>query len=176
MPVDATTEEAASFEPVLFEAICVPQRSWTPRGFAILSGLLLGASGSAATVFALLGAWPVLGFLGLEVPLVLALVALHHRRSGRVSEVLRLSGGRLRISRTDPRGRREEASLEPYWTRVELREQGGTAGRLRLTCRGRAIEVGRCLSQPEKQDLAQALVAALRLYREPRFHNPQLEG
>ena len=182
MPVDARTGAAAigglpdSCDPLLFEAVCVPQRSWTPRGFAVLSGLLLAASGATATIFTLLGAWPVLGFLGLEVPMVLGLIGLHHRRSGRVSEVVRLSGGHLRISRTDPRGRREEARLEPYWTRVEWRERAGAAGLLRLTCRGQAVEIGRWLSQPEKQDLAQALRTALRHYREPRFHNPGLEA
>ena len=160
---------------LLFEATSTPQRSWTGRGFLVLALLLGAAGGATATLMVVLGAWPALGFIGLEVPAVLLLVALHHHRAGRALEVVSLSGGALRVRRTDVRGRREESSLEPYWTRVELREDPGNAGRLRLTCRGRAVEVGLWLSGGEKRALAGALDAALRRYREPRFENPQLD-
>ncbi len=161
---------------LLFEATSAPQRSWTGRGFLVLALLLGAAGGATATLMIVLGAWPALGFIGLEVPAVLALVAVHHRRSGRASEVVSLSDGALRVRRTDGCGRREDASLEPYWTRVDLREDPGNSGLLRLTCRGRAVEVGVWLSGGEKRDLAAALEAALRRYREPRFDNPQLDG
>ena len=160
--------------PVLFEAVTTPQRSGTPRAFAVLSGLLLTASGTTATVFFLMGAWPILGFLGLEVPLVLLLLALHHRRAGRASEIVSLMEDSLRIRRTDPGGRSESFELQPYWTRVDLREDPATAGTLRLRCRGRSVEIGRWLAQEEKRDFARALSDALRQYREPRFDNPQL--
>ena len=163
-------------DPVLFEATSTPQRSWTGRGFVVLALLLGGAGSATAALFVFLGAWPVLGFLGLEVPVVLVLMVAHHRRAGRASEVVSLSVGALRVRRTDPGGRRQEASLEPYWTRVEMREDPGAAGVLRLTCRGRAVEVGLWLSQPEKIAFAEALETALRRYREPRFDNAQLRG
>ncbi|WP_377046479.1 DUF2244 domain-containing protein [Roseomonas elaeocarpi] len=164
------------FEPVLFDAVTMPQRSGTPRGFAVLSGLLLTASGTTATVFFLMGAWPILGFMGLEIPLVLVLIALHHHRAGRASERVSLREDSLRIHRTDPGGRHESFELQPYWTRVDLREDPATAGTLRLRCRGRSVEVGRWLAQEEKRDFARALGDALRRYREPRFNNPQLRG
>ncbi|MFT8245655.1 DUF2244 domain-containing protein [Roseomonas sp. BN140053] len=170
MTADLTTDGTA----VLFEATSAPQRSWTPRGFLVLSALLGTASGTAATLFVMLGAWPVLGFLGLEVPVVLGLVALHHRRAGRASEIVSLSGETLQVSRVDARGRRQEARLEPYWARVELLERPGTAGSLRLRSRGRGVEIGQWLSLDEKQDLARALEEALRRYRQPCFNNPQL--
>jgi hypothetical protein len=37
-------------------------------------------------------------------------------------------------------------------------------------------EVGRCLGEAEKRDLAAALDAALHRWRNPRFDNPQLSG
>lgn len=161
-------------EPVLFEAVSVPPRSWTPRGFLVLALLLGSAATAACVVFFRLGAWPILGFMGAEIPLVLGLMVLHHRRSGRVSEVLSLTADRLRVRRTDARGRREEFLFQPYWTRVELRSHPGSSGQLRLLCRDRGVEIGRCLSGEDKRDLARALETALCRCREPRFDNPQL--
>lgn len=174
MTVEAPIGEAPRLEePVLFEAVSVPPRSWTPRGFLVLALLLGSAAAALCVVFFLLGAWPILGFVGIEIPLVLALMALHHRRSGRVSEILSLTADRLRVRRTDAWGRREEFLLQPYWTRVELHSHPGSSGQLRLLSRGRGIEIGRCLSGEDKRDLARALETALHRYREPRFDNPQ---
>ena len=161
---------------VLLDALSTPSRSGTSRGFLLLAVLLCLGAGTGATVFALMGAWPVLGFVGLEVPAVLGLIWMHRRRSARAWERVQLSGGRLRIARLDARGRRREAELEPYWTRVEEEPRPGQVSTLRLVCRGRSIEVGTFLSETERHDLADTMRAALRRHREPRFDNPQLRA
>jgi uncharacterized membrane protein len=171
---------------VLFEATCTPPRSFDPLGFRVLAALLALPAAASCALFLWLGAWPVFGFLGGELPLVLGLILLHHRRSGRAVEMVVLTAdGRLTITRTDTRGRREHAELEPYWTRAVLRERPGTAPGLWLVGRsggssgrgpggGSSVEVGRYLAETEKRDLHAALSAALRRYREPVFDNPQL--
>jgi uncharacterized membrane protein len=165
-------DEPAALPPeaILFEAVSTPHRSFRPRGFLLLAGLALAWSFGGGAVFLAIGAWPVLPFLGVEVIGVLVLVVLHHRASARALEVVSLSAGRIRVRRTDARGRRVEAALDPYWTRVEWHERQGLA----LVQRGRRVAVGRFLSEEEQQELAGVLREALRRYREPVFDNPQL--
>lgn len=139
-----------------------------------LCALAMPAAAIPAVIFALLGAWPVLGFVGVEVAMVLFMVALHRRWSAAAVEHLCLTEGRLLITAADGRGGRRQVELDPYWTQLELREAAGLGATLWLACRGRAVEVGRLLAEPEKRDLAVALSAALRRYRNPVFENPQL--
>lgn len=165
---------AAPAEPILFQAICTPPRSLTPAGYRALALLLVFFTGLTGVLFYLLGAWPILPFLGGEVIFALGLVALHARRSARTSEVLLLTPGRLAVIRTDRRGRREELALDPYWARLTYLEDPGHAGVLRIDSRGRSLEVGRDLAAEEKKSLHDALRDALSAARRPTFDNPQL--
>lgn len=157
-------------EPVLFEAVSTPPRSFRPRGFALMLGLGLLWSLGGGLVFAAMGAWPVLPFLGVETLGVLVLVVLHHRWSGQAREVVSLTGRHLLVQRSNGLGGFERAVLDPYWARVEWSERGG----LLLVQRGRRVPVGRFLSEAEQQDLAVALREALSAHRNPVFDNPQL--
>jgi uncharacterized membrane protein len=95
--------------------------------------------------------------------------------SARASELLLLSSERLRIIRTDPKGRREERVLPPHWLTVSLEERPGRVPGLWLGTRGEREEVGTCLGETAKRDLAEALREALHRWRNPRFHNPKLQ-
>lgn len=162
-------------EPLLFEAVITPARSFDRNALRAVALLLALPVAAATVLFAMLGAWPVTGFMGAELGLVVGLLAWHCRRSARQVEIVQLGAGRLTVTHHNGRGRCEEASLDPYWSRVLLRERTGTACELWLTApRSPAVEVGRFLGDAERRDLAAALTAALRRYREPRFDNPQL--
>ncbi len=163
-------------EPVLFEAVCTAHQSLDDRGMRAVAVLVIAASAAVATLFTVLGAWPIIGFTGLEVLLVLGLLSLHRRGGRRAMEVLAITGGQLVVRRTDTRGRREELALDAYWARVSLEERPGTASRLLLTERRRGVEVGGLLGDAERRELAAMLSEALRRYREPVFDNPQLRG
>jgi uncharacterized membrane protein len=151
-----------------------------PGGLRAVAALLALPSAGFAALFAHFGAWPVLGFVGGELALVLALLTLHRRRSAREVEVVMLTPERLTVTRIDGRGRRAEATLQPYWSRLDLRERAGGTCELWLSAGGRAgrdraaVEIGRCLGDADRRSLAEALAAALQSYREPRFDNPQL--
>ena len=73
---------------------------------------------------------------------------------------------RCRVDRPDP--------LDPYWARLRLEERHGRVSLLLLRQRQRDVEIGKLLGEEQKRDLATALEAALRRYREPVFDNPQL--
>ncbi|MDN3567542.1 DUF2244 domain-containing protein [Paeniroseomonas aquatica] len=163
-------------DPVLFEAICTPPRSLDARGMRLVAGFVLVASAAIGLLFLALGAWPVLGFTGLEAALVLGLLTLHRRWSLRSVEVLVLTEERLTIRRTDFQGRREELRIDPYWAQLRLEERPGRVALLVLRQRGRAVEIGKLLGDEQKRDLAGALGEALRRWRDPVFDNPQLRG
>jgi uncharacterized membrane protein len=163
-------------EPVLFEAICTPPRSLDARGMRLVAGFVLAASAAVGLTCLALGAWPILGFTGLEAALVLGLMTLHRRWSQRAMEVLVLTGERLTIRRIDFQGRREEVQVDPYWARLRLEERPGRVALLVLRQRGNAIEIGKLLGDEQKRDLAATLGEALQRWRDPVFDNPQLRG
>jgi uncharacterized membrane protein len=158
--------------PLLFEATSRPQQSLNRTGMRVVAVVLVLGVGLSGLLFTLLGAWPVLGFAGAELAIVLGLFLLHRRWAGRCIERISLSDAGLRIMRIDGRGRAYEAVLEPYWARLRVEE--GAAPRLLIGQRGQESEIGLYLNEDEKRDLARALSAALARYREPRFDNPQL--
>ena len=158
---------------VLFEAVIVPHRSLSPRGLAILLGAIAGLCGLTALRFWLIGAWPVIGFSAIEVGLACCLIAVNARRA-RASELLLLTEDRVRIIRTDPRGRRHERRLGTAWLNVLLEEPPGRVPRLSLVARNLREEIGGSLGEAEKRDLAAALAAALHRLRHPVFDNSQL--
>jgi uncharacterized membrane protein len=160
-------------EPALFEAVITPHRSLSPRGFKILIGAILLLSVCTSSAFWLLGAWPVAGFSGAEVTLAIVLLR-RNARFARARELIELRDGGMRILRTDPNGRQQERTLDPYWVRVVLRERPGRVPKLLLTSRAAEEEVGAQLGEDEKRDLAAAIGAAVERWRNPVFDNRQL--
>ncbi len=157
----------------LFEAVIVPHRSLSPRGVRRLIAVLCLLSGLTALRFWLIGAWLVVAFSAAEAGLAVFLIRLNIRRA-RASELVLLSPEALRIVRTDMRGRRTEQTLSPGWLNVVVRERPGRIPALLLVANGRAEEIAAALAEDEKRDLAAALAAALRSWRNPIFDNPQL--
>jgi uncharacterized membrane protein len=138
---------------VLFSTTLQPHRSLSLDGFkwlirgAIAANLLIGLP------MYLAGAWPVCGFLGLDVWLLWYLFQRSYL-DARCSETLTLTDRELVIERRSPDGEREQHRLDAYWLRVELGE------RLTLTSRGNRVVVGRFLSPLQRAELAGSLAAA----------------
>jgi len=157
----------------LFEAVIVPHRSLSPRALLALLGVIGVLACATAAAAVLQGAWPVGGFTIIEVGLAALLFRLN-ARGAREAELVLLSESGLRIIRTDVKGGRREVVLSPQWLRVRLTDRPGRVPLLTLAARGVDEEVGRCLGQAEKRELAAALDEALHRWRNPRFDNPQL--
>ena len=160
-------------EIVLFEAAIAPHRSLSRRGTKIVIGFFCTMSVVTGVRFWLIGAWPVAGFIGIELGLAAFLLWLH-QRSGRQMEWLLLSSNQMRVVRRDPDGKRRQTQLPTGWLRVELEERPGRVPGLLLCAPGRRVEVARALGDEAKRDLAQALADAVHAARNPRFDNPQL--
>lgn len=152
----AETEE----KPVL-DLVLYPHRSLSPDGFLILMTAIATLSFAIGLAFFLLGAWPIVGFLGVDVALVYLAFRLNYR-AARARETIRLTGGELEVIKIDAAGRRRRYVLPSAWLAVHLEDRPRRASRLTLRSRGRGLEIGAFLGQEEKDSLAEALRDGLR--------------
>ena len=115
-----------------------------------------------ALALAFMGYWLVLPFSGLEMVALGVALYVVARRS-HVAEVIEVTEEGVQIERGcgQPTERRQ---LSRYWSSVRLEKRGvsGQPSRLLICSHGHAEEVGRFLSESERQDLALRLSQALR--------------
>ena len=147
--------------PAKTQFVLHPHRSLSPRGFLILMTVVSLVSFAAGMVFLLMGAWPVMGFFGLDVALVYFAFKLNYR-SGMIYETVDLSQELLQLTRFYPSGAKDVFEFNPYWARVRLttdRPDGRTS--MRLSAQGREILFGQFLTDDERKDFTGALSGAL---------------
>ena len=157
---------------ILFEALIVPHRSLSARGCRWLMLAMAGMCCLIALRFWFLGAWPVIGFCGLEGAAAVFLIHLNNHRA-KATELVMLSADTLRVVRTTPSGQRFEVTMASAWMNVLLEESHGRVPRLSLGVRDRRVEVGAALGDIEKRELADALGNALHQARNPVFNRPE---
>lgn len=131
-----------------------PNCSLTPRGGAVLFGVICGVSFAIAGVLALMGYWPVLPFAGLEMALLgwalkSSLDRRHHLQTILVTE------NEVAVKTCD--GRAVTTAMFPrHWAQVKLR--GGVSplhpSRLTIESHGRRREIGSFLTEQERRSLA----------------------
>jgi uncharacterized membrane protein len=149
-------------EPTIFSAVLTPHRSLGATGFLVLMACFGGASFATGVVFILMGAWPVFGFLGLDVLLLYLAFRANYRAAGAYEEVT-VTASELTVRKVTPFGRvREEWSANPLWVRLQKdeHEEFGLQ-RLFLVSRGRRFAVAGALAPEEKASFAAALSQAL---------------
>jgi len=161
--VSDTIPSAEPERQVFLDAVLHPYRSLPLRGFAIVMGLLAGASAIAGVSCVLAGAWPVFGFFGLDVALVyVAFRASYH--SARQHEWVRLTERSLTVEQVSARGTRRSWRFEPAWIRVVFEERDETNS-LALASHGRSLVVGSFLAPGERRSFAARLKDALARWR-----------
>lgn len=158
---EAERRAAIEADRPIFEALLVPYRSLGRKGFAVLMVFFGGISLVTGVAFLAKGAWPVVGFLGLDVLLVwLAFMASY--RSGRAREEVRLSRSALSVRKISPAGRMREAHHNPMWSRfnVARKEEIGVVG-MAVESRGARTEIGEFLNPEDRESFAKAFAQAL---------------
>jgi uncharacterized membrane protein len=148
-----------------FERVLLPHRSLPPRGFHLLM-LLLGLISLAAGIgFVSIGAWPVMGFFGLDVVLVYIAFCLNYR-SARRSEKIRLAGDTFTVEQVGVRGERRIWRFQPFWLRVIVQERGDDGNRLLVASHGRSLVIGDFVTPAARRELAASIREALRCWRD----------
>jgi uncharacterized membrane protein len=158
----AFTGSAAASPPPDFHAVLTPYRSLGPRGFLALMVFVGAVCFVGGLAFSAMGAWPVVGFFGLDVLIVWVAFRANYR-AARAYEEIRLGDGTLLIRRVTARGEASEVRLDPYWARliVDRVEDEGVVG-LAVTSHGQRHEIGAFLDPDARESFARALAAALR--------------
>ncbi|MCU1488561.1 MAG: hypothetical protein JWN67_5307, partial [Actinomycetia bacterium] len=110
--------EPEAAQPELFSALLTPHRSLNRTGFLVLMGFVCAVSFAAGLAFLLMGAWPVLGFFGLDVLAIYWAFRLNFRHA-RASEEISVTPSELRVRRTSHRGHVVEWVLNPLWVQLD---------------------------------------------------------
>lgn len=153
-------DDPAERQEALFSALLTPHRSLPRTGFIVLMTLICVVSFGTGLMFFLIGAWPVLGFMGLDVALIYAAFKLNYR-AGRLYETVDLTPEALTVTRVQPSGKAQSWSFNPYWVRLNLEDRIGRSSELSLASHGNRLVLASFLSDPEREDFARALRAAL---------------
>ena len=154
----------------LFAARIRPHRSLTQQNFRILLMVFCAAAFFTTIPFVLLGAWPIVGFMGLDVLLFWWAFRINFR-DARAYEDVSVTPLELRLAKVSPRGERVEWNWNPLWVRL-VREEDEDYGitRVALVSRDREVEVAGFLGPTARAEFATGLSRALaEAKRGPRF-------
>ena len=157
-----TSDNETRDEPTIFSAVLTPHRSLGSTGFLLLMLVFGGASFVTGVVFILLGAWPVFGFLGLDV-LLLYFALRANFRAANAYEGVTVTASDLTVRKVNPRGRvRQEWHANPLWVQLhqDVHAEFGVE-RLTLISRGERLAIAGFLGPAEKESFAKALTVAL---------------
>src|SRR5713226_3502898 len=161
-------------QPELFSALLTPHRSLNSTGFLVLMGFLSAVSFAAGLAFLLMGAWPVLGFFGLDLLAIYWAFRVNFR-DAKATEEIRVTPSELRVRRVSHRGHVVEWVLNPLWVRLDQKTHAEFGiEKLYLVSKGRSISIARFLGADEKASFAKALNAALQAARRGPTYNPVL--
>ena len=154
----------------LFDVRLVPHRSLSASNFRILMVVFAAAGVFTSVPFIAMGAWPVAGFMGLDVA-ILYLAFRVNFDAARAYEDILVTPLELLLAKVSAKGVRREFRFQPAWTRLDKieHEEFGVM-HVALRSRGRSVEVGGFLGADAKADLAGGLVKALNeAKRGPRY-------
>jgi uncharacterized membrane protein len=154
----------------IYETRLTPYRSLTPVAFRRFIIAFACLNGLASLPFFIVGAWPVIGFLGLDVLALYVAFKVNFRAAG-AYETLEVTPLELVFAKVSARGQRQVWRFNPSWVRLEesKSEEFGTE-RLALATRGESVEIGAFLGPEQKAALARELSCAISTaQRGPRF-------
>lgn len=139
-----------------------PHRSLSREGFVALMGALVFINLVGGLFFMVAGAWPITGFMGLDVLLIWWAFRRNYADARRAERIV-VAGDQVTLHRLSSRGQREALEFNRRWLRVELEfdEAREIVGRLLLSYRGALTEVGSFLGADERRSLSKSLAHAL---------------
>lgn len=141
-----------------------PHRSLSPRGFRNLILFVAIVLFVISFAFFLVGAWPILGFAGLDFILLYYAFRVNSNEAKRL-EHIRLTSKGLEIRRVSPKGEEEITSLEPNWLQVAAIKRRGKSSAVRLRSHGKDIFIGSFLGPKGCKKLAADIQKAVEEYR-----------
>ncbi len=155
-----------------FNATLYAHRSLPKKSFNRMILILAAFCVFAAVRFVMIGAWPVVIFVGIDL-VALWLAFFFNYRAARAFETVQLTDKDLLLTRVSARGRSSTWRFEPYWASVKVRERGEDENELYLRSHGETVYFGDCLTAQERRDFREALDLALARWRARTPHPDQ---
>jgi uncharacterized membrane protein len=153
--------------PLYMDAVISPNRSLSATGLHVLLGVVIAFNLMIAIFLLVLGAPPVLPFLGLDV-LAIWLALRASFRAAERRERVRVTAEAVTVSREDEKGARVIWTSPTAFTGVDVDQPGEHEARVRLRIYRKRLTLARALSPPERVEFADALRQAIRDARAER--------
>lgn len=150
------------------DAVIRPNRSLSRAGMAVVLGVAVAFNLMVAAFLLVVGAPPVLPFLGLDV-LALWLALRASNRALSRAERVKVTAEAITVSREDDRGTKVVWTSPTAFTRVDLDQPGEHESRVRLFMSRRRLTLARALSPEERIAFARALERAIKAARAERY-------
>lgn len=138
---------------VLLDTTLRPAPPMPRQAFLIVLAALIAMNAFLATGIVLMGGWPVMPFMGLDIAIFVIAYRACCKAAEREEHVM-LTRSRLRVL---ARPSMRETVLNPYWVRVD--------DHLTLWSHGKGVRIGTFLPTPERESFAERLKSALRAAR-----------
>ncbi len=139
-----------------------PHRSLTREGFVALIAIVAFVNLAVGVTFFLIGAWPVIGFAGLDVLAILWAFRRNFADGQRFEQIV-AEDDVLTLSRVATDGMCENIAFNRRWVNVDLEfdEPRELTGKLFLRSHGKAHEIASFLGAEERESLAMTLRRAI---------------
>lgn len=153
---------------VYFDATLTPNVALSPRAFLIIMSLVGGMSFLGGIMFLSMGAFPVLGWFGLDA---LAIWFAFRKNFQNLKEetTVRVTAETIRLTHARPGQDRKEVHLPTAFTRLSLAYPERRPSELRLAHGQTAYVIGRFLSPRERKSLHAAIESAIAKARAERY-------
>lgn len=149
----------------LFAATLTPNRSLGRRGLRVVVAVLAVMASIPGMIFFSFGAWPIVGFLGLDV-LLLWWALASSLRAGKRFEVVTLWPDQLELRQVAPGGEEQLRRFNPFFVKLVIdRDFDERTTGLHLRTRDDDIEIGAFLNSDDKASFAKVFGTALKKAR-----------
>jgi uncharacterized membrane protein len=149
----------------LFAAKLTPHRSMGRKGARAVIVLAVILATIPGIIFFSMGAWPIVGFMGLDVALIWWAMSASQRDGKRYEEVT-LWPDQLELKQVDGAGKETLTRFNPYFVKLVIdRDYNERTVALHLRTRDRDMVLGSFLDQDEKASFAKAFGTALKRAR-----------
>lgn len=116
---------------------------------------------TSGVIFLIAGAWPVMGFMGVDVAIVWLAFTINYR-AAKASEEIAVWPHDLVVRQISPAGRVRVHRFNPFWTRFSVnRHEVIGITRMHLHGQGRDLDIGTFLNPPDRESFAAAFGQAL---------------
>jgi uncharacterized membrane protein len=149
----------------LFAAKLTPHRSLGRKGFRVIIVMVAVLATIPGIIFFSLGAWPIVGFMVLDVALIWWALSASQRDGKRYEEVT-LWPDQLELKQVDGVGKETLSRFNPYFVKLVVdRDFNERTTGLHLRTRDRDVVLGQFLNPDEKSSFAKAFGTALKRAR-----------